>query len=74
MTDEQAAWVVAQLRAAGAQIAANDKLTEIIGTQAPAPAPKSLNERITEYAATNHLNYAQAVERLRIENPEAFKE
>ena len=74
MTDEQAAWVVQQLKAASAQISANDALTTTIGTSAEAPAPKSLDQRISEYAAANKISYARAVELLRAENPENLKE
>lgn len=71
MSDEQAAWVVAQLRALGAQIVANDRLTATIGTDAPAPTTP--HEAISAYAAENHVSYVQAFEAVRAARPEMFK-
>ena len=71
MTDEQAAWVVQQFAALGAQITANDALTRAIGSDKP--APQSPDEFIKAYAAERGISYVEAFEIVRRERPEIFK-
>lgn len=70
MSDEQAAWVVEQFKALGAQIATNDKLTQVIGTEQQQPT--DLHGVITAYQAAHKVSYLEAFEAVRAERPELF--
>lgn len=72
MTDEQAAWVIAQFTALSEQIKANDVITREIGHESEAE-PLTLERAIALKRASANLDYVQAFEAVRVEHPELFR-
>jgi hypothetical protein len=75
MTDDQAAWVITQLRALSVQVQANDQLTKEIGTPAEIetnPATRLDNE-IRAVMAEKKIGYPEAFETVRKTKPELLK-
>lgn len=75
MTDEQAEWVMVQLKALSAQVEANDKLTQEIGSEGTndLSGAELLDATIKRYAAEHGVFYQDALIAVRKEHPELFK-
>lgn len=72
MTPEQSEWVMTQFKALSAQIAANDVITQELGSSGE-QVEVDLNTTIEQFAKANNLSFVQAFDRLRIEQPDKFK-
>ena len=74
MTDEQAAWVVAQLKALSNQIATNDAITQELGSEGTndLSGAELLDATIKRVASERGLFYQDAMMAVRVEHPELF--
>jgi hypothetical protein len=70
---ESAEKIVVQFKALSAQIAANDKLTAVIGTTGTPEATKDPNQVVLAYAAEHKVGYVEAFEAVRKATPEIFR-
>lgn len=75
MTDEQAAWVVQQFKALSAQVN-ESALTGEIGSEGkglPTDPAAALDLAVKAFAAEHKLEYAQALQRVAVEQPELYR-
>lgn len=74
MTDEQSAWVLKNFSALSAQVKANDRLTEEIGSTSSAPSGASaIQSAIEGVMSDRKIGYPEAFMAVTRERPELFK-